>query len=812
MAIRKINKKPPRQALLVLGMHRSGTSAISGVLALLGAHAPKTLMEPTKDNPRGYFESTKVMKANEQVLSAAGSRWNDWGQFNPAWFDSLVAEQLSDSLGEVVDEEYGTAPLLLIKDPRICRFLPLWIDALRDAGIEPRIVIPVRHPLAVARSLEVRNHMGRNRSLLLWLRHVLDAEVSSRQLPRVFVRYERLLADWPGSARRIATELGITWPMWSGDTELKVSDFLSNELRHHSESDESIAGDSEVAQWVRQTYEAVQQACVRPLEQATLDNLDRIRLDFNHGSAIYAPVVREHERRVEALYADMKAKLASNVEKCQSQAAMLAEAERKLSENAATLAEQSREAETLRGKLDAEEQAKVQQKQMEDQMALNAATFKQAMELAANEHAARLADQEERYGRAAKEHREVLERLGASEAAVLKLREDAERSAAAAAEQSRQLAEKGETLAAAFKQAMDLAANEHASRLAEQEERSGRAAKERDEVLERLRKSEAEVLKLREDEERYEVAAAQRLQQLAEQDTKLAEQDAKLTEKEAKLAQLSEMVSTMASDKDIAIAEHQTGLQNLQEQLSSREEALAKTSRELSQLKTTIDAQSMELHRALSAAETTAKVRFRETAKLTEMLFQSEAATQKQADRVTQLTKILSEKEKSALGDKRQIMLLEYRNAVTRSALSRQSDTWQHLANTYAQALKQVNSSRAWSLVSRIHSIPMTPVQDPDLEDGVHSHVEILRASGLFDARWYLEQHPDAAESGMEPERHYLLIGAQAGYNPGPEFDSMAYLMEYPDIREAGVNPLVHYIECGQAESRIRTAPVEAQQ
>ena len=688
MANRKTMKKPRRQALLVLGMHRSGTSAIGGLLALLGACVPKSLMVPTKDNPRGYFESVEVMKANECVLSSAGSRWNDWGQFNPVWIDSLVAEQLRNSLADVVKKEYGTAPLLLIKDPRISRFLPLWLEVLRDQGVAPKIIIPVRHPLAVARSLEVRDHFGRNRSLLLWLRHVLDAESSSRNLPRSFVCYESMLADWKAAARRIATELKIVWPKWSDDTQLKISDFLSSELRHHSETAEAIPGDSEMIEWVRQTYEALMQACEHPLEQATLTNLDRIRHEFNLGSAIYAPVVREHEKRVEGLYADIKTKLAESDEKCRSQAEMLADAERKFSESGSTHGEQCREAEAFPGRLNAEGQSNVQQKMMEEQMAVNAAAFEQALGLAVKAHAASLAEQQERYETAVSEH-------------------------------SRQLAHK-----------------------------------------------------------------------------------------DAELAQLAERITELNAQRDIATTDHQSALQDLQDQLLRAEHIVAELSGDVSQLQSTIETQSMELHRALAAAESTSKVRFRETAKLTEMLFQSEAATQEQADRVAELSKELSLKGIPAHRDKRHIALLEFRIAVAQSTL----DAWQRQAHTYALALNQVRSSLAWRILSRVNNLQLPPIQEPALEIGIDSQVEMLRASELFDASWYLERHPDAAESGMEPERHYLLIGAPAGDNPGPEFDSIAYLMEYPDVRQAAMDPLVHYLEYGQAESRKCIAPADTQE
>ena len=77
-----------------------------------------------------------------------------------------------------------------------------------------------------------------------------------------------------------------------------------------------------------------------------------------------------------------------------------------------------------------------------------------------------------------------------------------------------------------------------------------------------------------------------------------------------------------------------------------------------------------------------------------------------------------------------------------------------------------------------------------------------IQHSGLFDAAWYLKQHPDVAAAGVDPLRHYLLFGAREGRDPNPVFDTSWYLMQYRDVAGRGVNPLVHYVRFGAAEGR----------
>lgn len=78
-----------------------------------------------------------------------------------------------------------------------------------------------------------------------------------------------------------------------------------------------------------------------------------------------------------------------------------------------------------------------------------------------------------------------------------------------------------------------------------------------------------------------------------------------------------------------------------------------------------------------------------------------------------------------------------------------------------------------------------------------------LRASGLFDATWYIQQYPDVARDGMDPAKHYLKFGAREGRNPGPRFDTRWYLTTYADVAEKGMNPLLHYARHGKAEGRL---------
>jgi hypothetical protein len=304
-------KTTARQAIIVLGMHRTGTSAVGGVLVKLGVQEPRTLMPPTQDNPKGYWESTAIMKFNDRILDSAGTRWSDWDRFNAEWINSPLREAFVDELSSILEEEYGNAPLILIKDPRMCRLFPLWATVLEALGVTPKIVITVRHPAEVIRSLEKRDQLTQNQSKLIWLRHMLDAEHSTRGLQRVFIRYSDILRNWQFETDKVSSQLDVKWPRVSGATTAEIDAYLASELRHHVVTESVLAQNPGIASWVAAAYRAIESLADGAASPGALEDLDRIREEFNRTSLIYAPVVHEQRNQLESRISDLNRDIAA---------------------------------------------------------------------------------------------------------------------------------------------------------------------------------------------------------------------------------------------------------------------------------------------------------------------------------------------------------------------------------------------------------------------------------------------------------------------------------------------------------------------
>lgn len=280
------------RAILILGMHRSGTSALTRVLGLCGAALPRHVIEASPEvNAKGFWEPKEIVALHDEILASARRSWHDLRDMPAAWFDSAEAAAFQSRLRALLLDDYGSAPLIAVKDPRLCRLLPLWRPVLAGLRIAPLIVVPVRNPLEIAASIGAREGYAEGKSLLLWLLHFLAAEHHSRDLPRCFVSYTGLLADWPGTVRRIGAALSIEWPGPIQPDE--IDRFLAPSLRHHRADDEALFARDDIPRQITTAYRwalrAAAGAVPSPIE------LDAIREEIARAEPVFSLAVEAIE-------------------------------------------------------------------------------------------------------------------------------------------------------------------------------------------------------------------------------------------------------------------------------------------------------------------------------------------------------------------------------------------------------------------------------------------------------------------------------------------------------------------------------------
>lgn len=217
--------------LVILGMHRSGTSALAGALAHAGIDAgPHLLPADPLVNARGFWEHADVVAIHDRLLAQLGSVWSDVRELPPAWWQRADIEPHQRALVSTLSHDFGNTPLWLLKDPRICRLLPMWTNVFQDLGLKPLYISMLRDPIEVTMSLGARDGIGQERAAVLWLLHVLDAEAQIRLYGGLRVTYAELLRDWRSTMQKIFHCLSTQDLDWESKSEA-ISAFLEPDLR-----------------------------------------------------------------------------------------------------------------------------------------------------------------------------------------------------------------------------------------------------------------------------------------------------------------------------------------------------------------------------------------------------------------------------------------------------------------------------------------------------------------------------------------------------------------------------------------------------
>jgi hypothetical protein len=332
-------KKPVAhpKGILVLGMHRSGTSAFTRVLNLLGCALPENLIGAGDGNETGHWEAISVVNLNDQIFTSAGSRWDDWGPLNDDWRQSSLRDDMLQKAVTLIEEHTDLGSLFAIKDPRLCRLADVWLAAMAEAKVEPSAVLMVRNPAEVIASLESRDLMAPGYGQLLWLRHVLDAEFFSRGSNRVVCRYDQLMTNWFSVVDRVRTSLGITLPRNSTSVHLEIEQYLNGEQRHHEIPAEAVIGNPALSEWLRKTFAIMLRWSEDGEKSSDYAELDKIRIEFNRSYSTFARLLLPNDLAGEpGLGPRMKRELAGQVVAAQT---AFEEAEGRVSAAAAREAE-----------------------------------------------------------------------------------------------------------------------------------------------------------------------------------------------------------------------------------------------------------------------------------------------------------------------------------------------------------------------------------------------------------------------------------------------------------------------------------------
>jgi len=220
-----------KKLIVVLGMHRSGTSVITRGLQVLGVNLGDTLYGALEGvNDKGFWEDIDINVLDVEMLSAINSDWYHLAAIDSIDVKTLHKQGYYHRAVELLRQKVCSASIFGFKDPRVAKLLPFWKEVFSHCQFDVSYVIAVRHPLSVAKSLAERDGIEMEHSYLLWVGHVITSLTGSAGDKRMFVDYDRLMQSPERELKRIAKTLELE----VDTTALQIykNDFLDETLRH----------------------------------------------------------------------------------------------------------------------------------------------------------------------------------------------------------------------------------------------------------------------------------------------------------------------------------------------------------------------------------------------------------------------------------------------------------------------------------------------------------------------------------------------------------------------------------------------------
>ncbi len=233
------------RAIVVIGMHRSGTSAVARGLQALGVYLGNDFLDAQPENPTGYWEDRRIVELNERILKRLNLRWDSIEPLERRRFTGWHMWNLRRDAVRDVRRRFAMQPLWGFKDPRTIRLLPFWERVLDDAGVEVAYLLVVRNPASIAASLHARQGMDAATARRLWLVHMVPFLRDVASKPLVVVDFDLLMNEPRAQLERVAQCLALPIPP-EAEVARFAADFLDEKLRHtvFSPSDLDTAGDT----------------------------------------------------------------------------------------------------------------------------------------------------------------------------------------------------------------------------------------------------------------------------------------------------------------------------------------------------------------------------------------------------------------------------------------------------------------------------------------------------------------------------------------------------------------------------------------
>lgn len=293
--------KNNKHLIVVLGMHRSGTSAITRSLQTLGVELGESLIPGIRDNnEKGFFEDSEVNQLNNELLHRLNRQWHSFAAIRHGFFEQDVIADFKLRAIQLLRDRLQTSNLFGLKDPRIARLLPFWKPVFAHLGIEVSYLIAVRHPASVAESLKKRDGFDTEKSYFLWLEHVVPGVLHTEGTRRIVVDYDEVMQNPLGQLKRTARAFGLPFDEESRATREYVEDFLDRSLQHTRYQSADLVIDPRAGTAISNAWDVLSRAAC---DETSLDAPNDAQLFRQIEQQIdsFAPLFEYLDRREESI-------------------------------------------------------------------------------------------------------------------------------------------------------------------------------------------------------------------------------------------------------------------------------------------------------------------------------------------------------------------------------------------------------------------------------------------------------------------------------------------------------------------------------
>jgi GT2 family glycosyltransferase len=219
--------------VVVLGMHRSGTSALAKALELFGVDLGNNLMAPQKDNPKGFFEDKQLVEINDRIFEKACSHWSSIQFLDPKFLSGPELSEERMSAGNWLNMKVAGGNHVGLKDPRLCRTLSFWEPLFTERRLRVGYIFSHRDPTQIGASLQKRNGFGLSYGVDLWAAYAADALFHIQGKSWIAVGFPQLLEEPRRELARIADFLETPWNPDREAVKEYEKEYLDTALWHH---------------------------------------------------------------------------------------------------------------------------------------------------------------------------------------------------------------------------------------------------------------------------------------------------------------------------------------------------------------------------------------------------------------------------------------------------------------------------------------------------------------------------------------------------------------------------------------------------